>query len=211
VEQPTTLHESKAAQGVGIDEINERNSGLQDTDYLALPELGPCDYPLEEPDSFSQFDVLPHQMDAADNYQIGYLTPSPSTFSPYAVTTPTTTSASTSKRQSQVQNDWLTPRDTSMDQFLIDCKDKGMSYKDIRVLGGFREAESTLRGRYRTLTKPKEERVRRPQWSQRDVSTHAVRNSVQLAHVCMIGPTPHRRCLRLRQLSQWQTSQYHQP
>jgi hypothetical protein len=54
---------------------------------------------------------------------------------------------------------------------LIQCKEQGMSYKDIKALGGFKEAESTLRGRYRTLTKPKEERVRRPEWSDHDVSS----------------------------------------
>ena len=54
---------------------------------------------------------------------------------------------------------------------LIEWKEQGMSYKDIKAHGGFEEAESTLRGRYRTLTKPKEKRVRRPEWSERDVSS----------------------------------------
>lgn len=54
--------------------------------------------------------------------------------------------------------------------FLIECKRRGLSYKDIKRLGGFKEAESTLRGRFRTLTKTKEQRVRRPQWEERDVS-----------------------------------------
>jgi hypothetical protein len=62
-------------------------------------------------------------------------------------------------------------RDNPKNALLIQCKEQGMSYKDIKALGGFEEAESTLRGRYRTLTKPKEERVRRPKWSGRDVSS----------------------------------------
>jgi len=53
--------------------------------------------------------------------------------------------------------------------FLIECKRRGLSYKDIKRLGGFKEAESTLRGRFRTLTKTKEQRVRKPQWEERDV------------------------------------------
>lgn len=58
------------------------------------------------------------------------------------------------------------------DEFLLDCKDRRkMSYRAIKALGGFREAESTLRGRYRTLSKLKEERVRKPEWSERDVSS----------------------------------------
>lgn len=61
-------------------------------------------------------------------------------------------------------------RNSEQDQFLIQCKEQGMSYRTIKERGNFEEAESTLRGRYRTLTKPKEERVRRPEWSPQDVS-----------------------------------------
>lgn len=61
-----------------------------------------------------------------------------------------------------------TPSNTR-NAFLIDCKRRGLSYKDIKRLGGFKEAESTLRGRFRTLTKTKEQRVRKPQWEERDV------------------------------------------
>ena len=50
-----------------------------------------------------------------------------------------------------------------------------MSYKDIRREGGFTEAESTLRGRYRTLTKDKAERVRKPEWEDNDVSMRMCR------------------------------------
>ncbi|KAI1830156.1 hypothetical protein DTO027I6_8951 [Penicillium roqueforti] len=53
--------------------------------------------------------------------------------------------------------------------FLIDCKSRGLSYKEIKRLGGFKEAESTLRGRYRTLTKSKDQRVRKPAWHDRDM------------------------------------------
>jgi hypothetical protein len=56
------------------------------------------------------------------------------------------------------------------DAFLIDCKRRGLSYKDIKRVGGFKEAESTLRGRYRTLTKSKDQRVRKPRWLEKDVS-----------------------------------------
>lgn len=61
-------------------------------------------------------------------------------------------------------------RQDAKNALLIHYKEQGMSYKDIKALGGFEEAESTLRGRYRTLTKPKEERVRKPEWNDRDVS-----------------------------------------
>ena len=61
-------------------------------------------------------------------------------------------------------------RDTSKDDFLVRCKARGMSYKQIKELGKFEEAESTLRGRYRALTKPKEARLRKPEWGDREVS-----------------------------------------
>ncbi|KAF7716513.1 Uncharacterized protein PECH_005202 [Penicillium ucsense] len=52
---------------------------------------------------------------------------------------------------------------------LIKWKKAGLSYKDIKRIGGFKEAESTLRGRFRTLTKTKEQRVRKPKWLTRDI------------------------------------------
>jgi hypothetical protein len=55
-------------------------------------------------------------------------------------------------------------------EFLIQSKMAGMTYRDIKREGGFKEAESTLRGRYRTLTKPKTARVRKPEWTDKDVS-----------------------------------------
>lgn len=55
-------------------------------------------------------------------------------------------------------------------RFLVDSKLAGMTYREIRLQGGFTEAESTLRGRFRTLTKNKEQRVRKPEWQDKDVS-----------------------------------------
>lgn len=69
-----------------------------------------------------------------------------------------------------------TARRNSKDGFLIRSKLSGMSYREIKVKGRFKEAESTLRGRFRTLTKRKEQRVRKPQWQERDVS------NLHLAH-----------------------------
>ncbi|TKA51881.1 hypothetical protein B0A49_13108, partial [Cryomyces minteri] len=52
---------------------------------------------------------------------------------------------------------------------LVRWRREGKSYKKIKELGGFTEAESTLRGKFRTLTKSKKERPRRPEWTQRDI------------------------------------------
>lgn len=57
------------------------------------------------------------------------------------------------------------------DEFLLKYRSKGWTYKQIRAKGNFSEAESTLRGRYRTLTKEKEARVRKPEWHANDVSS----------------------------------------
>lgn len=56
------------------------------------------------------------------------------------------------------------------DKLLLDMRNQGFSYKDIKRIGNFKEAESTLRGRMRVLTKEKHERVRRPVWRAKDVS-----------------------------------------
>lgn len=56
------------------------------------------------------------------------------------------------------------------DAWLVEMKQKGMSYKAIKDNGNFAEAESTLRGRFRNLTKDKNTRVRKPTWQDHDVS-----------------------------------------
>ena len=55
------------------------------------------------------------------------------------------------------------------DRLLVQWKLNGMSYRDIKARGGFTEAESTLRGRFRALTKEPDQRVRKPRWTRRDV------------------------------------------
>ena len=55
------------------------------------------------------------------------------------------------------------------DQFLLDMRGKGFTYKEIKESGEFTEAEITLRGRVRVLTKARSERVRKPEWTDRDI------------------------------------------
>lgn len=59
---------------------------------------------------------------------------------------------------------------TDRDMFIIQSRRNGLSYKEIKRRGGFDEAESTLRGRVRNLTTPKDKRVRKPVWHHKDVS-----------------------------------------
>lgn len=69
---------------------------------------------------------------------------------------------------------------SEQDEFLVASKKAGMSYKEIRRKGNFTEAESTLRGRYRTLTKEPAARVRKPEWEDKDVRSY-------ILHVNMVG------------------------
>ncbi|KAL6867017.1 hypothetical protein J3F83DRAFT_766070 [Trichoderma novae-zelandiae] len=67
------------------------------------------------------------------------------------------------------------------DRFLVQSRREGISYKDIKRLGNFTEAESTLRGRHRTLTKAKKDRQRDPKWT--DLDIHLLKEAVLvLAH-----------------------------
>jgi hypothetical protein len=56
------------------------------------------------------------------------------------------------------------------DQILLDGKKDGLTYKEIRKRMYTKRAESTLRGRYRSLTKARQDRVRKPVWQKKDVS-----------------------------------------
>ncbi|KAI2642671.1 hypothetical protein GGS21DRAFT_486494 [Xylaria nigripes] len=61
------------------------------------------------------------------------------------------------------------PERDAKNRFLVESKLAGMTYREIRRQGNFTEAESTLRGRFRTLTKNKEQRVRKPEWQDKDI------------------------------------------
>ena len=81
---------------------------------------------------------------------------------------PDLTSASTTP--SRQQGSRAAQRNTSTDVLLVQMRLEGKSYKEIKEALGLEEAESTLRGRHRSLTKPKEARVRKPEWTTQDVS-----------------------------------------
>lgn len=58
------------------------------------------------------------------------------------------------------------------DQILLEGKRAGLTYKEIRRKMHTKVAESTLRGRYRSLTKARRDRVRKPVWTENDVRFH---------------------------------------
>ncbi|RAR00547.1 5',5'''-P-1,P-4-tetraphosphate phosphorylase 2 [Stemphylium lycopersici] len=56
------------------------------------------------------------------------------------------------------------------DRLLVEGKKKGETYKEIKMkMVGEKPAESTLRGRYRSLTKARKDRVRKPVWTKIDI------------------------------------------
>jgi tryptophanyl-tRNA synthetase len=71
-----------------------------------------------------------------------------------------------------VQNADSDARRKSDDEILMKCKAEGITYKEIKKRLRTKVAESTLRGRYRALTKPRKDRVRKPVWTENDVSLH---------------------------------------
>jgi hypothetical protein len=56
------------------------------------------------------------------------------------------------------------------DEILLKGKRNGLTYKEISKRMHTKCAESTLRGRYRSLTKARQDRVRKPVWREKDVS-----------------------------------------
>lgn len=82
--------------------------------------------------------------------------------------------ASMENQENQDQSSRVTDTEAQKrlnDRILIQGKTDGLTYKEIRrKLVGEKPAESTLRGRYRSLTKARKDRVRKPVWSAVDVS-----------------------------------------
>ncbi|KAK2810182.1 hypothetical protein FQN50_003152 [Emmonsiellopsis sp. PD_5] len=119
----------------------------------------------------------PHHISISMAEEEAFTQPPPFTFpssTKHPLTTTTTTTRLNTRRSKQphpstTSTSTTTHRTTEKDAFLIHCKRSGMSYKEIKEKGNFSEAESTLRGRFRTLTKRKEHRVRKPGWQQKDL------------------------------------------
>jgi hypothetical protein len=113
-----------------------------------------------------------YQLDHPDHHSQQLAQPWQEAFSTRAVSDPGSTPARHSLDQNQPMAIQRTPaqRSGDKDALLVQWKLLGMSYREIKEKGRFPEAESTLRGRFRTLTKRKKYRVRKPKWQQDDVS-----------------------------------------
>ena len=118
---------------------------------------------------FGQPDVVP-----PSRYHTFGRIQQPTTAAPYEIERPSSQSSNSAPSIVPTMRSRATPPDDEhyikrRDSMLVDLRRKGHSYKEIKRMGRFREAESTLRGRLRTLTKDKTERVRKPKWNRRDV------------------------------------------
>lgn len=63
------------------------------------------------------------------------------------------------------------------DSILLKLRRQGLTYKEIKRRTGRTEAESTLRGQVRALSKPPQHRVRKPVWTRGDVRWFSTRLS----------------------------------
>ncbi|CAG8036968.1 unnamed protein product [Penicillium olsonii] len=179
----SSIHHSGAINGLGIIPSSYPAHALSSSSP-AHPHLHPASSPSETASTGNHPrpypPMNPAYISSSHNVyhdtEVGSCSPipklagslSPSSFTPISTTTEEGPSPQRIK-------DDQTPIEANMhytderNAFLIDCKRRGLSYKDIKRVGGFKEAESTLRGRYRTLTKSKDQRVRKPKWQSRDV------------------------------------------
>ncbi|CAN9277296.1 unnamed protein product [Alternaria alternata] len=91
--------------------------------------------------------------------------------------TPWNGSRPSAHTQDRIQDKFQVPRSAGAqaqrehnDQVLIEGKRRGETYKEIKLkMVGEKPAESTLRGRYRSLTKARKDRVRKPVWTKVDL------------------------------------------
>ena len=81
-----------------------------------------------------------------------------------------------------IQNADLDMKRKTDDEILMRCKAEGITYKEIKKRLRTKVAESTLRGRYRALTKPRKDRVRKPVWTEKDVSFCSFLSIISLTH-----------------------------
>lgn len=100
---------------------------------------------------------------ASDKHPTAAFTFTPSGLSSVQMDGSGTDQPSTSNSRSRVMDR------EAMDRKLVHLKNQGMTYKEIKKQEGWGLEESTLRGRYRTLTKPKHQRVRKPGWNRDSV------------------------------------------
>jgi len=134
----------------------------QVSNNVQITEVNPFPCESSEPCRTVPLYVLPSQTSATAVSSHGF---SPPINSPFDYTSPMNEAM-----PSQAPSPLPTEERLARDELLIECRRANMTYKDIKEQYGFEQSISTLRGRYRNLTKQKHERVRKPNWTHTDVS-----------------------------------------
>ncbi|KAJ5664645.1 hypothetical protein N7462_011458 [Penicillium macrosclerotiorum] len=145
----------------GLSQISISN-GSDSGHLYQTPLLGPTFTSNEKP-SMAQLDQLtyPTIQDAAAESEVEFRCKMPASLS---TVSPESADPQLLADSTSTMNDM-----DKKNALLLEWKRCGLSYKDIKRIGKFKEAESTLRGRFRTLTKAKEQRVRKPTWQNKDI------------------------------------------
>ena len=146
----------------------------QQRDWHSLtsnPSIYSNHHPTFPLDVFQQANTSTDPVGAMPNYSFSFTnqslpTAAPTTMSSLFDDLSSDVDPPTARRRSGAK---APQRASAKDRQLIEWKNQGLSYKEIKARGGFEAAESTLRGGYRTLTKPKHLRVRKPEWPEKDV------------------------------------------
>ncbi|KAF4635034.1 hypothetical protein G7Y89_g3062 [Cudoniella acicularis] len=174
IEQPKAIHPTrrllpndipKSDRTVPILPSNDRSLTMKSANRPLRPKSG-SDFPSQSRSSSSntgrKVKIMSKPPDVAPRKSTAPQRIEPKPQSPSDTTTWTEQPQSTTTAQAMHHRD-------AKDDFLVRSKLAGMSYKEIRRKGNFTEAESTLRGRFRTLTKAKSARVRKPEWNENDL------------------------------------------
>lgn len=175
--------------GIALCEDEELATNTEDDMPDALGVEMESDYSglndRESSSSTQSMSELPETPSPRQSLQPLSAIPSPSSPSPIAVSTQdTTTQCCLPSPRGSLCSPRIKPESTSrsrttrtgpkellkeQNRLLLLWRSRGVSYKTIKERLGIDEAESTLRGRLRTLTKPKNQRLRKPQWAEEDV------------------------------------------
>lgn len=159
------------------DEVQAAKARLEELRDLEDPDLH-NPYVLQIPEMENNFHHLQHVVSPGEVFLRHHRAEQPGADEDMEPDSPEDEEMESSSRESSGEPESRShaSRRSIRDDQLLEMRREGLSYKEIKRIGGFREAESTLRGRVRTLTKNKHERVRKPEWKARDVSEQSPEN-----------------------------------
>lgn len=164
--EPSDTPEAATPSSVSPHELYREPTVYAETDESSGEDF---DYPISDVSSIQGSPVptgylagYPHAHQAPVDTCSANVTSHPAQDAPAFTTTPSRPSDDAAERKRKAE-------------YLVKMRRAGWTYRRIRKEGKFKEVEATLRGRFRELTKPKEERVRKPEWLENDVRNPSFR------------------------------------